>query len=340
LILMTIGTGVSCGSSIARTSTIELSTSYRSHQSKEIRKRQGARLEIASPRLPPGKGVVAAIQVPCKASSLFHILLILILFSLISARSVLGQTPHASQPIGITQKIGQAVPARLVFADEQGREVMLGNLIRVPAILTLVYYDCCRFCPQMLAGLAAVLPQLDLSPGKDYQVITVSFDENDSPVRARDVRRDYLKAIGSPFPDDAWRFLTGDRENLGQLCDAAGFSFRKEMHGFAHPVALIILSPNRKISRYIHISKFSYGVAYPITFSAIELSHALADASQEKLGEPTKKEFLYCFPHEPQGQQRFFNILTAAGAITIVCLVLLFVYLSLTGRKPREGKRS
>jgi protein SCO1/2 len=337
--LMTIRIGVPCDSSMGRTSTIELFTSYRSRPSKEITKVQEARLEIASRGLPPGECAGAAIRMPCNPSSLFHLLLILILFSLISAKSVMGQTPHASQPIGITQKLGQAVPARLVFADEQGREIRLGELIKKPSILTLVYYDCSRFCPQMLAGLAAVLPQLDLSPGKDYQVITVSFDENDTPAVAQDLKRNYLKAIGSPFPEDAWKFLTGSRENIRQLCDAIGFSFRKEMHGFGHPVALIILSPRGKISSYIHISKFFYGVAYPITFSAIDLSRALADASQEKVGAATNKEFLYCFPHEPQGQQRYFHILTIAGAITIVCLASFFVYLSLTGRKLRKRKR-
>jgi protein SCO1/2 len=217
---------------------------------------------------------------------------------------------------------------------------MLADLVQKPTILTLVYYNCGRFCPQLLAALATTFPQLELTAGKDYQVITVSFDPSDTPVLARDLKRNYMKAIQRPFPEDAWRFLTGDHENIQEFCDAVGFTFRKEMHGFAHPVALIILTPNRKISRYIPISKFFYGVEYPITYSAIELSHALVDASQEKIGPATNKEFLYCFPHEPRGQQKFYNILTIVGIITIVCLILLFVYLSLTGRKLREGKKS
>jgi protein SCO1/2 len=318
---------------------MERSSSYRNPPANDVRKSQNPHIKIASLGLPP-EDVNAGVRVPCRLSSLLHLVLILVLINFISAPSARGQKPRTSHPIGITQKLGQSIPAQLVFADEQGREVVLEDLVRKPAILTLVYYNCSRFCPQMLAGLAVVVSQLDLSPDKDYQVITVSFDEKDRPAIARDVKRNYVKAIQGPFPEDAWRFLTGDRESIRQLCDATGFSFRREMHGFAHPVALIILSPNRKITRYIHISKFSYGVEYPITFSPIELSQALADASQEKVGPAIKKEFLYCFPHKPQGQQRFFSILTIVGAITIVCLAAFFVYLSLTGRKPREGKRS
>jgi protein SCO1/2 len=247
---------------------------------------------------------------------------------------------HTSQTIGITEKIGQTIPARLIFADEQGREVTLGDLIKKPAILTLVYYDCGRFCPQLLAALAAVFPQLGLKPDDDYQVVTVSFDESDTPAVARDLKRNYLKAIQNPFPADAWRFLTGDRRNIQELCAAVGFTFQKEMHGFAHPVALIVLSPRRKISRYIHVSKFFYGAEYPITFSAIELSQALTDAAQERVGLATHKEFLYCFPHEPKQEINFFKISGIFGVVTIVCLAAFFVYLSVTGRKTQKGKRS
>ena len=319
-------------------SAMEPSSSCRNRPANDIREGQEAGLVGVCRGLPPQKAEGVVISVPSPIMRFFY-LIVLFFVSLFFSHNVLGETPHTSQSIGITQKMGQTIPARLTFADEDGKKVMLADLIKKPTILTLVYYNCSRLCPQMLLGLAEALPQLELTADKDYQVITVSFDANDTPAVARDVKRNYMKAIQSPFPEDAWRFLTGDPENIQEFCDAAGFTFRKEMHGFAHPVSLIILTPNRKISRYIPISKFSYGVAYPITFSAIGLSQALTDASQEKIGSATNKEFLYCFPHKPQGQQKFFNILTIVGVITIVCLASFFVYLSLTGRKPREGKK-
>jgi len=205
-------------------------------------------------------------------------------------------------------------------------------------MLVLVYYTCSRFCPQLLAGLASALPQIGLTPAKDFQVMTVSFDANDTPALARDLKRNYLMAVNRPFPANAWRFLSGDRANIEQLCTAVGFTFRKEHDGFAHPVALIILSPDRRITRYIHVAKFAYGVEYPITFSPIGLSQALAAADKGKTGAATREGFLFCFPHEPQRQQVFYHILAAVGAGTIIGLALLFVYLALSGRKPREGK--
>jgi protein SCO1/2 len=263
---------------------------------------------------------------------------IIVSLCLVFVQGAVGHAPVSGEPIGIDEKIGQTIPANLTFFDEQGRQTTLGAIMRKPTILVLVYYTCSRFCPQLLAGLATALPQLGLTAAKDYQVMTVSFDASDTPALARDLKRNYLMAIGRPFPENAWRFLTGDRRNIEQLCTAVGFSFRKEHDGFAHPVALIILSPERRITRYIHVTKFAYGVESPITFSPIGLALALADASQGKAGAATGREFLYCFPHEPYRQQGFYHILAAIGAGTIIGLALLFVYLALSGRKPREGK--
>jgi len=266
------------------------------------------------------------------------LLWIIVSLCLVPLASSLGHAPVSTQSIGIEERIGQTVPHDIVLSDEQGREVTLGALIKRPTIVTLVYYSCDRFCPQLLAGLASTLPQLELKAAKDYQVMIVSFDEADTPALARDLKRNYFKAMGRPFPEDAWRFLSGDRENIKKLCTAVGFTFRKEHDGFAHPVALIIFSPERRITRYIHVSKFFYGVEYPITFSAIGLSQALADAEQGKAGASTGKEFLYCFPHEPYRQQGFYHILAAIGAGTIIGLAVFFVYLSLSERKLRGGK--
>jgi protein SCO1/2 len=275
----------------------------------------------------------------CRTSPGF-VILTLVALCLVPPASSLGHASAGSQPIGIEQRLGQTIPPYIVLSDEQGGEITLGALVKRPTIMALVYYSCDRFCPQLLAGLAAALPQLPLQAVKDYQVVTVSFDATDTPALARDLKRNYFMAINRPFPPDGWRFLTGDQANIEKLCTATGFSFRKEEDGFAHPVALIILSPDRRITRYLHVTKFAYGVEYPITFSPVGLSQALADASQGRLGAPTSKEFLLCFPHEPYRQQGFYTLLTWIGAATILCLVALFIYLAVTGRRPQKGKNA
>ena len=109
------------------------------------------------------------------------------------------------------------------------------ELIDKPTILTLVYYHCSHICPQMLLGLSEVLAKLEMIPGKDYRVITISLDETDTPEDARNQKINYIKAINGPFPDDSWNFLTGNGENIRKIAETIGITFRKEVHGFIHP---------------------------------------------------------------------------------------------------------
>ncbi len=119
--------------------------------------------------------------------------------------------------IGIEEKTGQSLPGDLTFHDENGAEVRLKDLLGKPAILTLVYYTCEHICPLMLGGLAQALPRLDVVAGRDYRVITVSFDETDTPKIARDIKKNYIKAAGPGFPAEGWKFLTADREKHSEI---------------------------------------------------------------------------------------------------------------------------
>ncbi len=241
----------------------------------------------------------------------------------------------APQPT-LEEKTGAVIPLDLVFRDEEGKTVRLGDIISRPVILSLIYYTCEHICPQLLVGLATATDKLALSPGRDYQVLIVSFDETDTPKTAADLRRNYLKAAKKTFPGGSWKFLTGDGENIKRLTDAAGFRFRREGHGFIHPSALIILSPEGKIARYIHTEKVQYGVAYPVTFSALDLETALRSASRGEIAAGKKGKVFFCFPGEPEEQARFFTILSIAGSATLLILVSLFLYLTWTGKKFRR----
>ena len=240
--------------------------------------------------------------------------------------------------IGLEEKTGQLLPPDMTFTDETGGIIRLKDLLGKPAILTLVYYTCEHICPQMLEGLSQALPRLAVEPGKDYRVITVSFDASDTPQIAREAKKNYLKAIGRPFPEDAWRFLTGTEQRIHDLTDAVGFRFRKDIHGFTHPVVLIFLAPDGKISRYFQVTKFSYGSAYPITFSSFDLNMALAEAAQGKSVTGFKKALLYCFSHEPPGQSKFFSFLFVVGLVTLAAMAAFFIYLQVSTRRYRKGK--
>jgi protein SCO1/2 len=261
------------------------------------------------------------------------VLPLLIVLSIFLPGSAPGDQEVVSQDIGISEKTGDRIPPDLVFRDENGVPVNVRDSIRKPTILTLVYLTCDRVCPQTLGGLAVAMGEVKLTPGIDYQLITISFDERDDPAIAREKKINYVKAAGRHFPQDAWKFLTGDRESIKGITDAVGFHFQQESHGFVHPVALILLSPEGKITGYDYLSKYQYGVEYPIIFSPAELTVELANASRGTVSSSLKKQVLFCFTHQPANQGLFYNLLSAAGAVTLLLVVILFIYLKVTSKK-------
>ncbi len=237
----------------------------------------------------------------------------------------------------VKEKLGRYIPPDIRLSDENGTKVNLKNIIDKPAVLIFVYYSCSHLCPQVLGGLAEEITGLKLVPGKDYEIITISFDDKDTPETARVVKNNYIKAINRPFPEDAWKFLTGDKENIDKTTNAVGFTFREKAHGFVHPVVAVILSPEGKISGYLHVSKYAYGSAYPVTFSSYDLVSALNRASMGKISTEIRKSVLYCFPHEPEGQKKYFRLLKVAGTITLALILCFFIYLRSTAKKHDKG---
>ena len=240
--------------------------------------------------------------------------------------------------IGLEEKTGRSLPPGLVFRDENGTVVKLESLLGKPAILTLVYYTCEHICPLMLSGLAQAVPRLTVTPGKDYRLIIVSFDATDTPEIARSIKKNYIRAAGTLSAEGGWSFLVGDQANIDRLTRAVGFTYRKEIHGFNHPVVLIFLSPTGKISQYLQVTKYGYGADLPINFSSFDLNMGLTQAAQGKEVSGITKALLYCFSHEPPGQSKFFDFLAVLGLITLAAMAAFFIYLQVTTRRYRRGK--
>ena len=180
---------------------------------------------------------------------LIVVFLLLLPFSHASAH----ETEASKADIGIDEKLGQVLPRDLFFINENGKQVNLWQLTDKPALIVPVYFGCVHVCPMLLSGVAEVLGRIELlKPGKDFQVITVSFDENDKPAIASAKKRNYLKAVGKPFPDNAWSFLTGDRETITRFTDSIGFKFQRDgEHDFSHPV-VAHCSRTRRKDRALH----------------------------------------------------------------------------------------
>jgi protein SCO1 len=229
--------------------------------------------------------------------------------------------------VGIEEKLGQTIPLDLKFNDAGGQEVSLRELIHTSTILAPVYFSCPDVCSFLLYNLAGALNQLSSEPGKEYQVLAVSFDETEKPPLALEKKTLYLKMIEKPFPQEAWRFLTGQEENIRKLTEAIGFRFKREGKTFQHPVLMVILSPNGKITRYM----------YGTDVLPFDLKMALLEASQGKIGPTIGKVLRFCFSYDPKGRKYVFNTLKVTGIVTLAFALSFILFLVLKGKR-RPGK--
>lgn len=242
------------------------------------------------------------------------------------------------QAIGVDEKPGAQVPLDLPFTDAAGKEVRLGDYLRDgPAILTLNYYTCPMLCPLMFRGLAATMAEVkDLSPSKDYRIVTVSIDPEEIPeiVRAK-ANESHSLVAGLKDPDSRWPFLYGSAESIRRVTEAVGFRYKKVGTSFAHPSAQIVLSPGGKVSRYL------YGIDIPPR----DFKLALLEAADGKVGASSAKNaiLLYCFHYDPVGRKYSLvamNVMKLAGAVTVVLLGgLLAVLWVRYGRKGKPAEK-
>jgi protein SCO1/2 len=237
------------------------------------------------------------------------------------------QEPDTGGTVGVNEHLGSKIPLDLTFRDETGRQVLLTELVNVPTIILPVYYSCTNVCYNLQWGLAKALPQIKQSPGSDYRVISVSFDENETPQLAAKFKRVYMSAMKGPFPEDGWRFLTGDAANVRRLTEAAGFSFQRKNKDFIHPVASFIVAGDGTIVRYL----------YGTNFLPKDLTLALLEARDGKSGATIRKVVDYCFTFDPNEKTYVFNLLRVSATVVIICTGGFLAFLMLTGRKRRRS---
>jgi protein SCO1/2 len=226
--------------------------------------------------------------------------------------------PKAAQPeVGVDEHLGATIPLDVQFADEDGKSITLGKFIDKPTILTLNYFRCAGICTPLLNGLLDGLNDLKLEPAKDFQVITVSFDERDLPEMAKMKRQNYLKQFHRPFPPAAWRFFTGKNPSIKLLTDAVGFKFKPFGSEFIHTGVIIMLSPQGRVTRYM----------YGTDFSPIDLQTALGEALRGQTRPSVVKSLSFCYTYDPAGRRYIVSVTRLVGAFSVL-MVLLTVFLA------------
>jgi protein SCO1 len=215
--------------------------------------------------------------------------------------------------VGFDQKLGTQVSLDLRFRDESDRETPLGAFFgKRPVILALVYYRCPLLCNQVLSGLTRSLKPLSQSAGRDFEVVAVSFNPDESSGLASQKKKAYLDLYDRPGREGGWHFLVGDESPIGELCRTVGFRYQynPQTRLYAHASGIVILTPEGRIARYF------YGIEYP----SKELRNELKRAASGRIGSPIAHLLLFCYDYD-----------AATGKYTLSIVRIIRVLGSLTG---------
>ena len=248
----------------------------------------------------------------------------------IAAMALLVVPVHAQQPgpppilreVSIAQRLNEPIPPDIIFRDEDGKAIHLGDYFgKKPIVLSLVYFDCPALCTEVLNGELRTMKAISLDLGKDFDAITVSFEPKDTPALAKAKRDVYAGQYGRPGAARNWHFLTGEQASIDALTQAAGFHYAYDSSSrqYAHAAAILVLTPHGRVARYF------YGVTYP----ARDFRLGLVEASEGKIGTPTDHALLYCYQYDPMTGKYgliVMNVVRAAGLLTLLVLgIFMFV---------------
>jgi protein SCO1/2 len=255
----------------------------------------------------------------------FLIILALIICS--GGIRVRAQEPADTTEPGVIERLDKIIPEGLSFRDENNKPVKLKEMIKRPTILALIYFDCPGICPLILASVSNVVRKMDMQLGKDYQIITVSFNPLDTPDKALDKKNNFLDRKSRPFRQ-YWNYLTGDSANIYTLTNAVGYKFIHAGNDFIHPTCIIILSPDGKITRYL------YGTSY----LPFDVKMALIEA-QKGISRPTINRILdFCFTYDPVGRR--YSLAVTKVSATIIIFIAIVFFITLLVRSSRKKSKS
>jgi len=232
--------------------------------------------------------------------------------------------PPGLKNVAVEQRLNEQIPPQLIFRDETGKTVRLADYFgRRPMILNLVYYQCPMLCGEVLSGLESALRILRFDVGKEFDVLTISFDPRETPEMATAKKAEFLQRYKRPGAELGWHFLTGPQASIAALTKAAGFQYEyiEKTGQFAHATAIMILTPSGRISQYY----------YGVEFAPKDLRLGLVQASDNKIGTLVDQVLLYCYHYDPATGKYsaiITRIIRLSAIATILVIGVMFVALS------------
>jgi protein SCO1/2 len=255
-------------------------------------------------------------------------------WALLGGMLVLSGVPAQAQlnedAVEFDEHLGEYVPGDITLIDEDGNEVVLADLVDKPTLVTMVYFECPGICTPLLNEVADILGKSRLNPDKQpFQLISVSFEPKDTPEMAKVKQANYLKLVGRELPPETWRFFTGDQENIDKLTTALGFKYKRAGKEYTHPGGISILSPERKIVRYL----------YGLQFLPFDFEMGVYEAASGTVRPTTARLLKFCFSYDPEGRTYVFNLARVVAVVMLTSVAFFIAFLIYTAR-GRRGKEA
>lgn len=237
--------------------------------------------------------------------------------------------------IGIEEHLGRQLPLDAKFKDETGKEVTLGQYFQPgkPVLMNLAYYKCPMLCNLVLKGMLDGMKKQPWTPGREYEVVTLSIDPSEGPELAAAKKKTHIEELGRPEAAAGWHFLTGEEKDIKRVADAVGFKYRymRNTGQFAHGAGIFAISPEGKVSRYL----------YGVEFKQKDLRLALLDASEGRALSIGEKIILFCYHYDPnaKGYVLFAQNFMTGGGYVVAAIFVLFLA-AMWRRELKRGKAS
>jgi protein SCO1/2 len=268
-------------------------------------------------------------------AGLVFVLLGLFLHPVTSAAQLNKQQPRNIQNVGITERLGEQIPLDLTFATAEGDSITLKELFKddKPVLLNPVYYECPQLCSMIKEAIFKGVKDLKWNPGNDYNIVTFSFNPEEGPKLAAENKTKYLNKLNRKGTEEGWHFLTGTKKNIHQLTEAVGFNTKKLENGqYAHGAAIMFLSPNGTITRYL------YGLKY----DEFNMRNALYEAADGDIGSTAEQVLLYCYQYNADSNSYVpvaWRIMKIGGFATMIILGIFLSFMWMRHRSSTNEKQ-
>jgi protein SCO1/2 len=248
--------------------------------------------------------------------------ILLVLFLSVSGVNVFGQKVFTDNTtdveVGIVEHLDEFLPKDIYLIDENNQRVCLTDLIDKPTIINWVYFRCPGICSPLMEGLANVMDASDLIPGKDYQVLTISFNPSETIDLGIRKKNNYLNLVHKKdVISQGWHFFVSDSASIVKGTNATGFKYKRTGKDFTHAASVCVVSPKGKITRYLN----------GIYFLPFDFKMAIIE-SQKGMSAPTISKIMqYCFSYDPIGKAYVLNVTKITGTLILFIALLFFLVL-------------